>query len=377
MDADAVSSYRLGLVREAAKNIWSKYKNPADLVDRLFASRLNYHNADGSDTDAGPVMDGFELIYDFVRLKEEGSIETLLWGSGSFTTGEQELAEEMLMKEYRGKPVVNYVGVVTNKMKSRAKDVADRFGKKFVGIDFGEWCRENYPEIEKPITDTSFFFPPGSEGRPSESELKFRYGVRKEFEVTLLDKTTDTLGYIPQSHSLRGYSFPIMHQNGQFDDTHPADMSYVSQDGVPLYPGWQSGATQKMVDDGHKVFRSSLIDVIPVDDFSKIDVVDAGALLMLGGGYQPDRPMTAEEIQSAMKKTEDYVLCATKAWGLFPTFWSMSRDKIGVYYRRLDGEAVKVNQKVLRVGLSLKLGTNAFGQDLERDLNLLTHELEG
>lgn len=353
MNPEQISQERLELIRTAARALWKAYIFPNDLKRRVVDISRAYVN---------PLLDQ--------------DAEIAVWGSGSFSTGEFEIAEAMRAKKELGFLPNQYVIIISNKRDSNAKKVADKFDLPLALIDFEEWYRANYNKNSKsPIKETGLFFPPGSE-LPTQNEIEHRFKIRKEFEAALLDSINDLLGIFPNSHSLRGYSFPIMHEIGQIDDTHPADLSYVDEKGIPLYPGWQSGAVELMVKDGHKIFRGSLINVYPMTKLEQVTSVDTGELLMLGGGFIPEQQMTAKEIQNAMKITEDYIFCATKAWGLFPVLWGLSEHNMPEYYRGLLGDRISVDRRLTSVHGNIMSGESAFGQNLKSDLDRLLLNLE-
>ncbi|MCD6576323.1 MAG: hypothetical protein J7K73_04155 [Nanoarchaeota archaeon] len=289
-------------------------------------------------------------------------INVVVWGSGSFSTGRMELEQWKKAKREIPKLPIEYVAVVSNNKESNAKDVAEKFGLSLVEIDFNDWYRENYGKSRSPIKETGLFFPPGSE---LPDDIEHRFEVREKFEYELLDLLVEEADvYIDGvvSNSLRGFNFPIIHSYDKwfFDDTHPADLSYVDENGDPLYPGWQSGATKKMIEDGHEAFRSSLIWVHPIGDVKNIQSVDAGELLALSEGIKY-KGKNAKELQNIMKITEDSMLVALKAWGLFPLLWSYTTDKVKVPYKTLDDKMVWRREHSIIVGKRERSGARAFG----------------
>jgi len=177
------------------------------------------------------------------------------------------------------------------------------------------------------------------------------------------------IGFKPDTISLRGFNFPITFPMSA-DDTHPADLSYVQSDtGKPLYPGWQSIGTAKMIEDGHRVFRSSLVRAPPINAFEDIGGVDAGELLSLTPSLRPPNTRDARAIQEAMKRSEDGFLVTLKATGLLNYLWGIGEKPIGIRYRSLTGE-VEVTCRPIIVGTKVMSGKDAFGQNLE-DLRVL------
>jgi hypothetical protein len=300
-----------------------------------------------------------------------------VWGSGSFSTGRQELHEADLLERKLGWSPIDYVGVVTNASiedapdmpaKCKAKKVAGEFKKQIVAKDFVAWYRDAIDRrSENPVRETRFFYPPGSGDVPPEAELRRRFGLRQRFErEALVPEMREVFGELPFSASLRGYSFPIMmpHAAMQVDDTHPADLSYVDAAGHALYPGWQEGATAGMIRDGITEYRSSLITVNPATTFELAQSVDSGELLALGAGMaSEDAPAEAKKVQEYLKQTDEYVLCALKATGLL-RLWSFSIKPMPVRYRTLDGRSVEVMQRAVLVGDHLYSGDEAFGKSM-------------
>jgi hypothetical protein len=364
LNYEQIRNQRLELIRNYAKKIWEKLK-PNGILEGIFDEKEN----------PLPVINYTipSSIYGFVyRTDIAEGINVVIWGSGSFSTGRMELEE---WKRTERRIPVNYVAIVSNNEESNAKKVAEAFGLPLVQIDFREWYRDNYDKNSKnPIKETGLFFPPGTE---LPEDIEFRFKVREEFEwnlIELLEEKVHTYEDTQFFHSLRGYNFPIIHSHGgYYDDTHPADLSYVDENGNPLYPGWQSGATKKMIEDGHKTFRSSLIWVHPTESVENLQKVDSGELLALSEGINYEGK-NAKELQNIMKMTEDSMLVALKAWGLFPTFWGFTHE-VRVPYRQLDDTATWREEHNIIVGKRERSGIRAFGQNLKQDLETLLYDI--
>lgn len=313
------------------------------------------------------------------RLRRDEVLSCAIFGSGSFSTGRKELELAQEMEKLLGWSPVEYRWVVTNRKKSNARAVCDdlaHLGLKYVELDFGDWYRRNYdPDARSPVRDTRFFYAPGSE-RPAREIVERNFNIRREFDRALNLAIMESGGF-PTSISLRGYNFPVFAtllppgEEVLIDDTHPADMSWVDpRTGVQLYPGWQSGATARMKEDGHSLYRGSLIAVDLLDSFADAQKVDTGILYSLSPGIRPPKVWSPQGIQSSMKVTEDYFFNALKATGLFPYLWGISEGPVPVEYRRPGGGGVGLKQRCLVVGNQLRSGRDAFGQDLE-DLNFI------
>jgi hypothetical protein len=345
---------RVEALMAMATKIWSRH-TPSDLAAEVRGLW------DSMRDDLGYKMEPL------CRLQSKGGegIKCIIMGSGSFSTGGDELrrAEELRLRI--GFNPLQYVAVVTNRAKSNAAKIAEQFKKPLICLDFEQWYRENYDgNSQNPIRETRFLYFQGDEDRPPMDEIERRLRIRSEYGAELMKAVEEGIGFTPDTISLRGYGFPITFPISA-DDTHPADLSYVQPDtGSPLYPGWQSQSTAKMVADGHRIFRSSLIRTPPVSSVEDIGSVDAGELLSLTPGLQPSNPQDARAIQEAMKRSEDSFLTTLKATGLLSYLWGIGDKTMGIWYRSLTGE-VEVKAKPVTVGAKVMSGKDAFGQTLE------------
>jgi len=353
-DLDRAHGERVEALMATAKKIWSKYR-PLDLVAEIEGLW------DSVSDDLG-----FE-IEPLCRLPstDGDAVKCVIMGSGSFSTGGEELRRAEELRLGIGYNPVEYVAVATNRSRSNATKIAEQFERPFICLDFEEWYRENVDRnSQNPIRETRFLYFQGDDDRPSIEEIKRRLGIRSEYGAELMKALEEGIGFKPDTISLRGYSFPITFPMSA-DDTHPADLSYVQPDtGRPLYPGWQSRGTAKMIEDGHSVFRSSLVRAPPVSSFEDIGRVDAGELLSLTPGLRPTDTRDAGAIQEAMKRSEDSFLVTLKATGLLNYFWGIGEKPIGLRYRSLTGE-VEVKCRSVIVGTKIMSGKGAFGQALE------------
>jgi hypothetical protein len=97
-----------------------------------------------------------------------------------------------------------------------------------IELDFVNWYRLNHDsKSQNPIVETRFFWPLGSKNVPSMGKIKRDFNIRKEFHDELVRLIEEQLRFLPQTHSLRGYSFPIMLDIGKIDDTLPGDLAFL------------------------------------------------------------------------------------------------------------------------------------------------------
>lgn len=301
---------------------------------------------------------------------EDEPLSCALFGSGSFSTGRQEIQIAKEIEKALGWAPVRYRLIVTNNRNSMADKVADEFGLPLVEMDFSSWYRENYnPGSRAPIRETTLFA-----SELNESSLTDRFNIRTEFDKALRERI-DRLGGLPELISLRGYNFPLMHSlltgsRSLIDDTHPADMSLTDRNGHPLCPGWQTGAVEKMISCGARLFRSSLIGVSPFFSVSDVLSLDTGILYALSPGIRPPSGWSARVIQESMKRTEDYFLVALKGSGLFPYLWGISKRPQDVEYITEHQRIIIKKEHSLIVLNRIKSGRNVFGVDI-RDVGFL------
>lgn len=361
MNIKAISNKRIKAVKSLAKTIWDNY-SPYDLQQKM---------QDSWEELSRKTSVKFVPLY---KLKKDEILSCAIFGSGSFSTGRKELEIAKEISHELGWSPVDYKFIVTNRDRSNAKDVFEEFkelGLTYVEVDFSRWYRKNYGDSKSPIKDTRFFYTPGEETPPKE-RLERNFNVRKEFDKVMREAIMAKTDSFPTSISLRGYNFPLFKtlmpsdHTITIDDTHPADMSYVDAESkLQLYPGWQSAATQKMKDDGHSLYRCSLISIELLDTFADLQKVDTGILYALSPGINPPENWSSSTIQTNMKQTEDYFLNALKATGLFPYLWGISAHPKKVRYQSIDGNTVELKQRLLVVGTQLRAGKNAFGQSLD------------
>jgi hypothetical protein len=386
--AKALKEERLAQIYSGAVKLYKKFGSPYSL-QRKFLNILEKRNIQAM------------IIIPELR-NDEDVLEEAVWGSGSFSTGEEGLHYSKKMFKELGYFPIKPVVIVSNRNKehgSNARNLAKTHNLPLIELDFVNWYRSNYDsKSQNPIAETRFFYPPGSRNVPPMDRIEYNFNIRKEFHDELVRLIEEELGYLPHTHSLRGYSFPIMSEIGQVDDTHPGDLAYVNPETKHLlYPGWQSGPVMKMLNHKLKFLRGALISVDPIIDVSQYNTVDTGFIFMRGPGHTiPDNldlskskiNETAKAVQNAMKFTDDIPMLATKSCGLFPYLWAITREEMEISYlhhvpwstisnsrveeriERADGIS-SIKQQGVIVGDRILSGKDAFCSNLEKDLTQL------
>ncbi|MHA1698474.1 MAG: hypothetical protein ACTSWN_06515, partial [Promethearchaeota archaeon] len=119
-------------------------------------------------------------------------------------------------------------------------------------------------------------------------------------------------------------------------------------------------------------FRGSLIEVNFMDDIKQIHELDEGGLLAIGRGIRAKDfgLSTAKEIQEAMKIIDDRVFCTIEPTGLI-LCWGKTKEPVKIAYQDLEGNEVIVERMAIVVGGEIRGGINAWGRDLNADLQNL------
>jgi hypothetical protein len=370
---------RVQMIHKLARRVWKERRlSPSELQNRCLEAW----------DDAGAALG--TRMRPLVPIEEDRQATDLIFGSGSFTTGEFQAAQFRAVAKYAAKPPVVLRGLVANRSEANgcnAAGVSRRFHVPLVELDFAEWYHEYIDGDEtNPIQATRYWYPPGDPGRPPLLELARRFDIRqRQFHAVLGEMIAESMGPTDIA-SARGYSFQFCgamfrHQREKphVNDTHPADLTYVDPGTKEkLYPGWQSSAVQLMMRDHHRTFRGSLIEVEYMDRVEQIDELDEGALLAIGEGVSPETDVTmkAREIQSAIKLVDDHVFCTLEPTGLLLA-WGISEKPLQIEFQDIDGNPVMVNQRVIAVGDRVRSGVNAWGRDLKQDLGELERFLLG
>ncbi|MHA1520606.1 MAG: hypothetical protein ACTSRK_10535 [Promethearchaeota archaeon] len=380
------SNARIRSLHHFAKKLWK---------DRNYAPIDIQHKCLDSWEELSSNMDC--KIVPLISVSEDRPITNLIFGSGSFSTGEFQIQQYNKVKQTVPKPPITLQGIVSNKSvqhKCEAENLHKHYDVPLALLDFQDWYHEFIDKLESnPIRATRYWYDRNDEDRPSLSELSRRFKIRQnEFHKSLGELIARTFPQHTAIVSARGYNFQfcsnIFSHQGQklphINDTHPADLSFVDKvSHEKLYAGWQSGAVAKMMKDGvHDNYRGSLIEVDYMDSFSQINDLDEGLLLALSEGVQIDRDsklnsksdldseLTAPEIQKAMKIIDDYFYCTLEPTGLL-LFWGITDRLVPVVYQDLHGNPVIVHQKAIVVGNNFHSGVNAWGRNLDPDLDEL------
>ncbi|MBD3186937.1 hypothetical protein GF325_08935 [Candidatus Bathyarchaeota archaeon] len=371
---------RISLLRDASVKIWNKlFKTPFELQEHCKASWEEMAGKIGS------------RIKPLVPVDDSVPVGNLIFGSGSFSTGKFQAGEFKRMEATLDAPPVSLLGIVTNKSIEHgcnAARVASDFLYPLVELDFKNWYQEHVDASEThPTRATRYWFRKNDPAKPDGEDLARRFKIRQEhFHGDLGDLIDDTIGLDASSVSARGYNFQFCssifkHQSilPHINDTHPADLSFVDgRTGEKLYPGWQQGAIELMLQDGHDRFRGSLIEVDFMDSVDQIHDLDEGALLALGEGVSikdSHEKLPAKAIQDAMKLVDDFTFCMLEPTGLILA-WGITEDPVDVTFKTLDGTSMIINQRGIIVGDTMKSGKEAWGTNLVRDLDELVRFLE-
>ncbi len=368
------SAERIQGVHHLARRIWKDHRwTPVELQNRC----LDAWDKLGSDLGT--------KIAPLIPVPEDRPVTNLIFGSGSFTTGDFQASQYEYVKGYAPKPPVLLKGVVTNRSAAHqcnARKVSEKHSLPLAELDFVDWYHGFIEKKEpNPIRATQYWFHKNDPRRPSMNELARRFKIRQEqYHLALNEKIAVLSSYPTDIASARGYSFQFCrnifkHQKSapHVNDTHPADLTYVDPTTKEkLYPGWQSGAVELMLNDHHKTFRGSLIEVNYMDTVSQIAELDEGALLAIGGGITPELQgaLPAKDIQEALKIIDDYLFCTLEPTGLLLT-WGVTEKGLPVAYQDLKGNKVMVKQHLIIVGDAIHSGIDAWGKDLKTDLKEL------
>lgn len=370
---------RVGWVHEAAKKIWTtRAMTPAAMQARCIDAWERAGREIGT------------TFTPLVPVDPDRPVIDVIFGSGGFSTGEFQARQFEVARSWSKDPPVRLGAIVSNKSErhgSNASKVARKHGVPLVELDFIDWYRDNVdPAEDNPVRASRYWFPPGDPARPDQDEIARRFALRQErFHGDLGKRLEETVGGPIDIASARGYNFQFCGAmfRGQarpphVNDTHPADLSYVDRvTGAKRYPGWQAGAIDLMLADGHDRFRGSLIEVPLMNDVSQIDELDEGALLAIGGGVdRGPEGTTSAGIQARMKEVDDFVFCTLEPAGLLLA-WGISKDPVPVTFQEVNGDTVDVVQHAIIVGNEIRSGVNAFGRDLHEDLARLVAFLAG
>ncbi|MHA1791320.1 MAG: hypothetical protein ACTSVI_01665 [Promethearchaeota archaeon] len=362
---------RVNKIHDVAKVVWNEtLKSPSELINKCMSAWDEISENIGV------------KINPLIPVEDDRQVTNLIFGSGGFSTGRFQALQYQRVKETIDNPPVRLLGLVANKSREHgcgARLISEELNVPVIELDFNDWYHENVePEENNPIRASRYWFMKDDSSRPSDEVLKKRFKIRQElFHGALGDLIADTLSGPVDIVSARGYNFQFCQSIFRFqdfmphvNDTHPADLTYVNPEtGEKLYPGWQAGAVQKMIDDGHSLIRGSLIEVGMMDHFSQINELDEGALLSIGKGVDRKQHdfQDAKQIQDAMKLVDDQVFCTLEPTGLLLA-WGVTEKPIDVVFQDIQGNEIIIKQKGIVVGDKVRGGINSWGVNLEKDL---------
>ena len=372
------SQRRIQALHHLSKKLWKdRLYTPHDLQTKCLEAWDKLTNSTNG---------GFTPL---ILVHDNEPVSDLIFGSGTFSTGDFQATQYREVAQYTDRPPVVLKGLAANRSQAngcRAAEVSAKHKLPLAELDFSDWYHQNISAKEKnPIQATRYWFPPDTSKRPTQEELSKRFDIRQnQYHRALGDTIAEKIPGEIDIASARGYSFqfcsPIFrHQeeNPHINDTHPADLSYVDPTTrAKLYPGWQSAAVELMVKDGHQTFRGSLIEVLPMDNAEQIYQLDEGALLALGQGLttQHDLILKPSQIQDALKLLDDNVFCTLAPTGLILT-WGISKKPASITFQDLAGNTHTAQQHQIAVGNEIRSGIQAWGKDLQTDIQHLERSL--
>jgi len=364
---------RVQLLHKLAKKIWEEKRWTAlDLQAKCSESWEELSEELGT------------RILPLISAKKDRPVTNIILGSGGFTTGEFQAAQYRLVESYAPNPPVTLLGIITNKSGAHgcgASRVSRKFNLPLVELDFVDWYHEKVDSKEaKPIQATRYLYSREDPNRPDAQELSKRFSIRQErFHKELGEKIAETFSQPIDIASARGYNFQLCssifeHQEAlpHANDTHPADLTYVDIETCQRkYTGWQAIPIERMLKEGHRRVRGSLIEVEYMDSFDQIDKLDEGALLAIGEGVDmPEFPIEADVIQEALKLIDDYVFCTLEPTGLILA-WGITETPIPVTFQDDRGNPIVLKQRSIVVGNKVRSGINAWGRNLKEDIKEL------
>lgn len=369
------SEENINKLHQIAKVLWKTKKfTPIELQNKCIESWENIQSEIGS------------KIIPLIKIHKEHSVTNLIFGSGGFSTGEFQAAQYKRVKSYLENPPVILQGIVTNKSEQHGcngKNVALKFNVPYISLDYTDWYHEYIDKNESnPTRATRYWYHPDDEDRPSFKEITHRFNIRQnQFHKDLGKEIANTLENPTDTVSARGYNYQFcsnifLHQGNKLphiNDTHPADMTFIDPiTKSRLYPGWQSGAVELMLNDNLKHIRGSLIEVDYMDEIEHIQKLDEGAVLAIGQGVEVNLnlDLDANKIQEAIKIMDDYFFCTLEPTGIF-LLWGISEKKVPIIYQDLNGKSVNIMEHAIFVGDKFLSGINAFGSNLDKNLKEL------
>ncbi len=376
------STQRIKKIHRLAKKIWVQRRyEPMDIRNKCL-DRWDLL-ADEIDSEIVPLISCYDNHIS----------SNLIFGSGSFSTGEFQIQQYNIVKSYTDTPPMALNGIVTNKSgdhNSNGTKIAQKYNIPYVELDFIDWYHEFIDANEpNPIRATRYWYPENDDNNPNLSQISRNFKIRQDqFHAHLGEVIEATMPHSTDSVSARGYNFQFCsqifsHQQNHLphiNDTHPADLRYINeQSHEKLYAGWQSGAIQLMLNDNiPPPYRGSLIEVSNMDKITQIHQLDEGALLALGPGVNPTSnlvgELSARQIQNAMKISDDYLFCSLEPTGLI-YLWGITKKAIPVKYLTQNGKELEIMQRAVVIGDKVYNGATPWGANLSSDIKLVENFL--
>ncbi|TFG13509.1 MAG: hypothetical protein EU531_09755 [Promethearchaeota archaeon] len=359
-------------LHQMAKKVWQRYDlNPYDLQHKCVSRWDELEEEIGC------------KVVPLIKVYEDRPVTNLIFGSGSFSTGEFQASQYKKVRSYLRNNPITLQGIVTNKSKKNGcngKTVALKYDVPYISLDFTEWYHRFIDKNEpNPTAATRYWYLPNDPNKPSSEETNHRFDIRQNhFHKALGEEIEKNVNYPTDIVSARGYNFQFcsnlfLHQNNELpaiNDTHPTDLTYIDTSTKErLYPGWQSQAVQLMLDDKITHIRGSLIGIDYMNKTEQIYELDEGPLLAIGQGIELKSKMdyTSHQIQELIKIVDDYFFCTLEPTGII-LVWGISEEKLPVTYQDVSGVPITIEQHAIIVGEKVLSGINVFGNNLAKNL---------
>jgi len=359
-------------LHQISKRIWQRYDlSPYDMQNKCISRWDELEEEIGN------------KIVPLIKVYEDRPVTNLIFGSGSFSTGEFQASQYKKVKSYLKNNPLTLQGIVTNKSRKNGcngKIVADKYNLPYISLDFTDWYHKFINKNESnPTKATRYWYPPNDVHKPPSEEIEHRFNIRQnQFHKALGEEIEKSVSYPTDIVSARGYNFQFcsnlfLHQKNNLpaiNDTHPTDLTYIDPlTKERLYPGWQSQAVRLMLNDNLTHIRGSLIGVNYMDKTEQISELDEGPLLAIGQGIEVKQKSDYDprQIQDLIKIMDDYFFCTLEPTGIILA-WGISEEKLPVTYQDISGEPITVEQHAIIVGDKIHSGIHVFGSNLTRNL---------
>ena len=186
-----------------AKKIWAKKKlEPIDIVNRCMDTWD--HLGDQLGTRIKPL----------INVDETRPITNLIFGSGSFSTGEFQVDQYNIVHSYASNPPIKLSGIITNKSENHGCNgakIAKKHNIPLVELDFINWYNQTIDKHElNPIKATRYWYPTHSltEHKQDFQTITKNFNIRQnEFHKELGEKIGQIMEYPIDTVSARGYNF--------------------------------------------------------------------------------------------------------------------------------------------------------------------------